>query len=74
MLRFYKAMQRFLSILDDQENVLKFKLKPDEVLIFNNFRLMHGRLGYRGSRTLVTTYMGYDEWLSNARLRNLTDL
>lgn len=74
ILRFYRAMQRFMSIVDDERNILKIALRPDQVLIFNNFRLMHARTAVTGKRTLVTTYMPYDEWLSNARLRNLTDL
>ena len=68
MVEFYKAVREFVQILDDQKNCTWISLKQNQIVIFDNFRLLHGRAGFNGDRTLITTYMPRDEWLSNARL------
>ena len=63
---FYRALKRFIQILDNPENKFWIGLEPDQVLIFDNFRLLHGRSEFKGNRVLITTYISRDEWISRA--------
>ena len=38
------------------------------MIIFDNFRMLHGRSEFVGNRTLVTSYMSQDEWISKAHI------
>ena len=73
MLDFYDAWHKFSAILAHADNSHWTHLQPDQVLIFNNFRVLHGRSEVTGRRTLVSAVLPYDEWLSKARLRKLID-
>ncbi len=68
MVEFYRAVREFVKILDDPKNCTWISLKQNQIVIFDNFRLLHGRAEFSGDRTLITTYMPRDEWLSKARL------
>ena len=54
--------------VENPANHLWLSLEPNQVLIFDNFRMLHGRNGFKGNRTLVTSYMPHDEWLSKANI------
>jgi len=68
MIEFYRAIKKFVQILEDRKNCTWIGLEQNQIVIFDNFRLLHGRAGFNGDRTLITTYMPRDEWLSKARL------
>nr|XP_054761972.1 gamma-butyrobetaine dioxygenase-like [Lytechinus pictus] len=51
---FYKSLAYLDRKLNDKENMIQFKLKEGEVVIFNNNRAMHGRSSFRMAQ-------GYDE-------------
>lgn len=70
MVSFYQALKEFTRILEDEKNHTWIGLEQNEIVIFDNFRLLHGRSEFEGNRTLITTYMPRDEWLSKARLLN----
>ena len=71
MKSFHEALKKFIKILDDTDNHILIGLKPNQILIFDNFRLMHGRAAFKGDRKLITTYMPRDEWLSKAKVLNV---
>ena len=54
--RFYRAFAVFHSHVIDQDNWLKIEMKPGTTLIFDNWRNMHGRMAYRGSRYFYGCY------------------
>ena len=68
ILDFYRALKEFTNIIEDKSNHIWIGLKPDQVIIFDNFRLLHGRSSFQGDRQLITTYMPRDEWRSKAFL------
>ena len=68
MVEFYQAVKEFIMIMEDKKNCVWIGLEQNQVVIFDNFRLLHGRSEFKGNRTLITTYMPRDEWLSKARL------
>ena len=64
---YYEAYRRLHAAIDRAPK-LKFRLRPGEMLVFNNRRMLHGRdsfsLGEGGGRHLRGGYVNIDE-LSN---------
>lgn len=54
--RFYHAYGLFHKHAIDQRNWLKIPLRPGMTLIFDNWRVMHGRMGYVGKRVFYGCY------------------
>ena len=59
---FYKSLQSFSRIIQNPKNEYWISLRPDQVIIFDNYRLLHGRSAINGKRTLVTCYISQDEF------------
>jgi alpha-ketoglutarate-dependent taurine dioxygenase len=66
--QFFKALKKYVEIINLESNQLWLSLDPNQILIFNNFRMLHGRSAFKGNRTLVTTYLPQDEWISKANI------
>ena len=62
----YKAKVKLGKMLGVEENQHWFKLRPGTVLFFDNWRLLHGRSSFTGSRRLFSCYLTRDDWLSMA--------
>ncbi len=54
--RFYHAYGLFHSHVIDQDNWITIEMKPGTTLIFDNWRNMHGRMGYVGRRNFQGCY------------------
>ena len=63
---FYAAFRRFAEILEDPSMEVTFKLKPGELFIVDNTRVMHARKAFSGSgrRWLQGCYADKDGLLS----------
>lgn len=68
MSAFYRALGAFWSRLDDPTYQLRTHLDPGRALIFDNWRVLHGRLGYRGKRTLCGCYLNREDYDSRRRV------
>ncbi len=66
---FYQAYAEFNRRSIDQANWLKIPLRTGMALIFDNWRCMHGRMGYSGTRTFYGCYHNRADYES--RLRTL---
>jgi trimethyllysine dioxygenase len=66
--RFYRAYSLYHEHGMDQANWLKIPLRPGMVLIFDNWRNLHGRMGYVGKRVFCGCYMNRAEFESRLRL------
>lgn len=66
MERFYVACRRFARILERPELAVGFKLRPGELFIVDNRRVLHGRRAFSGtgSRHLQGCYADRDALLS----------
>ena len=42
--------------------------RPGEVLLFDNWRVLHGRAAYEGERRLCGTYLNWEDFESRLRL------
>lgn len=71
MAEFYHAYRFFGKIVEDPDNMVKFKLNTGDMMATNNLRVMHGRTSYdvnSGDRHLQLSYMDYDDVLSRIRM------
>lgn len=66
--QFYKDLKIMASEFENPENRICFKLEPGNVLIFDNWRVLHGRLAYTGKRTMTGCYVQRSEFLSVLRV------
>lgn len=61
--RYYKARQLYFQLLNDPALTLTFKLGPGDCMIMDNYRLLHGRKGFKldtGMRHMRQCYMDRD--------------
>lgn len=60
---YYRARQRLARLVNDPRFQLQFKLGPGDLMIMDNYRLLHGRTGYAlgtGHRHMRQCYMDRD--------------
>ncbi|XP_050096184.1 trimethyllysine dioxygenase, mitochondrial [Anopheles aquasalis] len=71
--QFYADYQRFAREVYSKELEWKFQLTPGTVLIFDNWRLLHGRMAYSGKRVMTGCYVARTEYQSVARKMGLIE-
>jgi len=67
---FYPAYRHYAGILEREELQIVFKLRPGELMLFDNTRVLHARKAYSasGSRHLQGAYSDLDGLYSSLRL------
>lgn len=70
MSAFYGAYGDFHERIIDQRNWTKIPLRPGMALIFDNWRLLHGRMGYSGKRVFCGCYHNREDFESALRTLN----
>ncbi|KAJ2980102.1 hypothetical protein NUW58_g7035 [Xylaria curta] len=70
IMQWYKAAAKWREILARKELVYWFQLKPGNLLLFNNYRLLHGRSAFVGIRRICGGYINYDDFISRWRNTN----
>ena len=67
---FYQAYRKFVELLEDQQYTKEFLLKPGQVLICDNGRILHGRteVGSTLKRKVLGTYVKGESFKSRWRL------
>lgn len=68
VLKFYKAIRLWNKILRSNEYI--FQLKPGQCLIFDNWRVLHGRQAFKGARRMCGAYINRDDFISRFELLN----
>lgn len=69
--RYYDARQQFYRLITSEELTLTLKLAPGEMLIMDNYRLLHGRTAYQlegGVRHLRQGYVDRDSMASRRQV------
>ncbi|KAL5238412.1 hypothetical protein ACI65C_005822 [Semiaphis heraclei] len=64
----YDAIEKFVNIAYNEKIISTFKMKPGDILTFDNHRVLHGRKGYKGSRLLIGGYLDWDLIKSRTRV------
>tara|TARA_B100001250_G_scaffold391935_1_gene393289 strand:- start:1557 stop:2660 length:1104 start_codon:yes stop_codon:yes gene_type:complete len=69
---YYKARKKLSNLYNSDKYRIEFKLMPGDLLMMDNYRLLHGRTKYdpnEGERFLQGCYIDYDS--TEGRLRHL---
>ncbi|KAL1301697.1 hypothetical protein AAFC00_005908 [Neodothiora populina] len=70
--KWYEAASRFNRILNDSKNQYWSQLEPGVPLIFDNWRVLHGRGQFTGKRRMSGGYINRDDFISKLKLSNMT--
>ncbi|AYV85189.1 MAG: gamma-butyrobetaine dioxygenase [Satyrvirus sp.] len=56
MVPYYTAYNRFHELVRKPESQIIIQLEPGEIIIYDNHRMMHGRMAFIGYRLMIGTY------------------
>lgn len=65
--QFYSDLKIIAIELENQQNRITFNLDPGTVMVFDNYRILHGRNAFCGKRTMTGCYVQRTEYLSALR-------
>jgi trimethyllysine dioxygenase len=65
--QYYHHLKSLTSIIRQKENEFVCRLSPGTVMIFDNFRLLHGRNAYQGTRIVTGCYISRSDYVSRAK-------
>jgi trimethyllysine dioxygenase len=68
MARFYRALRSFERYANDPAMQWRHTLLPGEMIIFDNWRLLHGRKSFTGQRGMTGCYINREDFESCIRL------
>ncbi len=68
MRAFYAALTAFDRLANDPALQWRHRLAPGEALLFDNWRVLHGRAAYEGMRRLCGAYLNHEDFESRLRL------
>jgi trimethyllysine dioxygenase len=68
MERWYDAYSRFHELCNQRQHWLVIGLTPGDVLLFDNWRVLHGRMAYTGSRVFEGCYHNREDFESRLRV------
>lgn len=68
MAAFYEALRGFEALANDPAMQWVHRLAPGEALLFDNWRVLHGRKAYEGTRRLCGAYLNHEDYESRIRM------
>ena len=66
----YKAARKWSEILRMREFEIVTQLVPGRPMIFDNWRMLHGRKAFVGARRVCGGYVGMDDFMARWRMFN----
>jgi trimethyllysine dioxygenase len=66
----YAAARKWTEILQMPEFEIRVQLEPGKPLIFDNWRMLHGRTAFTGKRRVCGGYIGMDDFMARWRMLN----
>ena len=66
--RFYAAVAAFEALLADPARTWERRLRPGEAMIFDNWRVLHGRRAFTGNRRMCGGYVNQEDVASRRRV------
>jgi trimethyllysine dioxygenase len=66
----YAAARKWTEILQMPEFEIRVQLVPGKPLIFDNWRMLHGRTAFTGNRRVCGGYIGMDDFMAMWRMFN----
>jgi len=70
--KWYAAARKWNDILRRSDMEYWAKLKPGRPLIFDNWRVLHGRSAFTGKRRICGGYVNHDDYISRWRNTNFS--
>ena len=70
-IKFYEAIRTFDLMANSKEYQWRHILKPGELLIFNNWRVLHGRGSFDGTRKISGCYINKEDFDSSCRMNDI---
>jgi len=70
-IKFYEAIRTFDLMANSKEYQWRHILKPGELLIFNNWRVLHGRGSFDGTRKISGCYINKEDFDSSCRMNGI---
>lgn len=67
MTKLYAAMRAFDHLANGESMQWRHVLRPGEALLFDNWRVLHGRHAYTGKRTMCGAYLNHEDFESRLR-------
>ncbi|KAJ9654942.1 hypothetical protein H2198_006124 [Neophaeococcomyces mojaviensis] len=67
MIVWYRAARRWQELLASPEYRWEVQLQPGTPVIFDNWRIVHGRRAFEGQRRICGGYIGMDEFMARWR-------
>jgi gamma-butyrobetaine dioxygenase len=58
--QFYAALRKFEALVDDARGHVNTPLKPGDVALFDNARVMHSRTAFTGNRHMEGSYISWE--------------
>ena len=68
---FYKAISLFDNLANSKQYQWRYILKPGDLLIFNNWRVLHGRGSFIGKRKMKGCYLNKEDFDSSCKINGL---
>jgi trimethyllysine dioxygenase len=68
MQQWYDAYGRLHDLLVDQTRWWSMRLEPGDALMFDNWRCLHGRMGFTGRRVFEGCYLNHEDLESRLRV------
>ncbi len=72
MRHWYEAYRAFHELLNDQAAWWVHRLEPGDLLLFDNWRCLHGRMSFTGKRVFHGCYLNHEDFESRLRVTGLT--
>ncbi|KAM3454682.1 hypothetical protein NHJ6243_008807 [Beauveria neobassiana] len=66
----YRAARKWNEILTRKESEYWFQLTPGRMLVFDNWRVLHGRSAFEGLRRICGGYINRDDFISRWKTSN----
>jgi trimethyllysine dioxygenase len=71
MTQLYAGIRYLDQLFNDPAYQWRYQLKPGEMLIFDNWRLLHGRGAFHGKRRMAGAYVNREDYLSRLKTEGL---
>ena len=70
---FYRALRVFHQMANSDTMHWRHILQPGELIVFDNWRVLHARDGFRGQRKMAGCYLNHEDFESVARKYGISD-
>ncbi len=71
-LKFYEGIKKINNLINKPEYQWRHVLNPGQLLIFNNWRILHGRSSFKGKRKMAGCYINMEDFMSACRVNGIS--